>query len=153
MWGWTYPTRYQAPSGGDFDKAGKSQRSPHTQVGWKTNRVRKKVLQLEDRHNKHWPAKSYNQLRCVSGLLMAKERAQHISAQDVTWACTRMRVWCLVSRNITLKWICSKGPQLWILRIVIKVIQAATDVHATTRIIWVINYLHQILYNAYHSQD
>jgi hypothetical protein len=47
---------------------------------------------------------------CV--LLAARERAQLISAPDVMLAC----VWCLVSRNITPKWIC----KLWILCVVIK---------------------------------
>ena len=42
-----------------------------------------------------------HQPTCTAGcvLLAAKERAQCISAPDVTWTC----VWCLVSRNITQK--------------------------------------------------
>jgi len=38
-------------------------------------------------------------LLAVCVLLAAKERAQCISAPDVTWACA----WCLISRNITQK--------------------------------------------------
>ena len=42
-----------------------------------------------------------HQPTCTAGCVLpaAKERAQCISAPDVTWAC----VWCLVSRNITQK--------------------------------------------------
>ena len=42
-----------------------------------------------------------NQPNCaaVCVLLAAKERAQCISAPNMTWAC----VWCLVSQNITQK--------------------------------------------------
>jgi len=47
--------------------------------------------------------------------LPARERAQLVSAPDVTWAC----VWCLVSHNITPLQIC-KSSQLWILCVMIK---------------------------------
>jgi len=74
----------------------------HPQIG-RPSAVAKDVLPLESCYNKHWPVKSSTQLCCV--LLTAKERAQCMSAPDMTWACA----WCLVPWNITRKQICKSS--------------------------------------------
>ena len=58
----------------------------------------KNVLQLESRHNKHWPVKSSTQMHCCV-LLVVKERARCINVPDVMQACST----CPVSWNITQK--------------------------------------------------
>jgi hypothetical protein len=50
-------------------------------------------------HNKHASKIIYPTCVAICVLLAAREKAQRISVPDVTWA----YMWCLVSRNITLK--------------------------------------------------
>jgi hypothetical protein len=56
-------------------------------------------------------------LNCTAAcvVLTAREREECINAPDVRWDCA----WCLVTWNITLKWICN-GFHLWILCVMIK---------------------------------
>jgi hypothetical protein len=93
-------------------------------------------------HNKHASKIIYPTV-LPSVLFSWPEKGHNVCVPDMAWAC----VWCFVLRNITIKWIC-KGPQLWIY-----VSQWNSDPKchrpsAATRIMWVIIYLHQILYNA-----
>jgi len=83
---------------------------------------------------------------CV--LLVAKERAQCISVPDVMWACA----WCLLSRNITPKQIFNISPSLWILCVMLNSDPRCHRPSEATRVMWVMNCLHHILYNACNSQ-
>jgi len=47
-----------------IEEAGKSQDRPTSRLVGRPSLGAKNVLQLESRHNKHWPAKSSTQLRC-----------------------------------------------------------------------------------------
>jgi hypothetical protein len=106
-------------SGEEFDWGSwKETRSPHSQIRWKNRCGSKKcfanrVAITNTGQQNHLPDYSAVCIRLTS-----RGMVQHISAPDSRFPC----VWCLVSRNITLKWICklcfvikhwSKVPQIF----------------------------------------
>jgi hypothetical protein len=84
-----HPPRFQAPYGGKFDWGSwKEQRLSHPQIGWKTMCSCNKCcvtweLPVTSTGQQIHPPNS----PAVCVLLAERERAQCISAPDVTWAC------------------------------------------------------------------
>ena len=131
-----------------IEEAGKSQDHLTPRLVGRRSAGTKNVLGLESHHNKHWPAGSPTQLRCLLCF-------SHGQRKGTVYKCAQM--WCGPVRGALFCGILHQSKFVNHPNCEYRLSWQNNDPRchrpsAATKIMWVMNYLHHILYNACDSQ-